>query len=41
MKTLSEINPNPQDSEKPNNLTLEAIEELESVGERNIHLLNQ
>lgn len=34
MKTLSEINPNPnpQDSEKPNNLTLEAIEELESVG---------
>lgn len=32
MKTLSEINLNPLDSEEPKNLTLEAIEELESGG---------
>ncbi|MCL9685870.1 hypothetical protein [Legionella maioricensis] len=31
MKTLSEINPNPQDSEKLDNLTIEAIEELECI----------
>jgi hypothetical protein len=32
MKILSETNPNLQDKENPNNLTLQAIEELENGG---------
>ena len=32
MKTSSETNPYHQDKENPNNLTLEAIDELESGG---------
>lgn len=32
MKILSDTNPDLQDKENPNNLTLEAIEELESGG---------
>lgn len=32
MKPLSETNPNLQDNENPNNLTLKAIEELEGGG---------
>ncbi|MDF1931617.1 hypothetical protein PGH45_18315 [Legionella pneumophila] len=32
MKKSSETNPSHQDKENPNNLTLEAIEELESCG---------
>ncbi|WP_165485172.1 hypothetical protein [Legionella rowbothamii] len=32
MKTTSDFNPDLQDKEIPNNLTLEAIEELESGG---------
>jgi hypothetical protein len=32
MKTISDFNPDLQDKEIPNNLTLEAIEELESGG---------